>query len=793
MYGSAGEEVWLMDDVKSRRLHLARCALGVLTGLLLLAALGTYSMGNVDRTFADLTELTAALLGGVSCALAARSASGRLRVAWGGLAGALLSWAVGQSVWSWYELVLHTNGPFPGLSDVGYLGFPLGAVIALAVFPSNVSKADRRRMTLDGLMVASAIGLVSWATVLGAVVHAGGYSLLAIVVSVAYPLSDIALLVVCVLALSRSRAHRVPLACVAAGLVLMAVGDSGYAFLVATESYATGNLIDLGWIFAFGVLGLATLVPGATSSTSPVQTSSVAGTALPYIPLCGAAVFMGWQLITGGEISAVETTIAVVIVLLVLLRQAITVRDNRLLALALADREEELLHQAFHDRLTGLANRALFVDRLTHALELHRRDRRPLAICFLDLDGFKAVNDRLGHSAGDDLLKEASARFRAVLSDADTLARFGGDEFAVLLEDNSDPVVVGRALLVSLAAPFVLEGREASVLASVGAAQVDLVDQTPTVDELLMRADTAMYVVKGRGKADVLLHTQGLQLDELDDVLLGRALAKALADKQITLAFQPIVDLSTGRLDALEALARWAPGGRPVSPEIFVRVAERSDLIDPLFQIVLAEACTQLARWTTLPGGRRVRVSVNVTPGQLSSPELPLIVSADLARHGLAGDRLVLEITETGGLMDTATSYIVCHELRRLGVRLSMDDFGTGLSSMARLRDLPIDEVKIDRSFITGIDQDEGRRRFVGGVLAFAAQVGLAVVAEGVEREAERDALTELGCHRAQGFLFSRPVPAGSIDEFLRSPGSWHRGIAKPRKTPPRVVPIRRM
>ncbi len=692
---------------------------------------------------------------------------------------------MGQSIWSWYELVVHVSVPFPGLADVGYLGFPLGAVIGLAVFPSKVSRADRRRMTLDGLTTATAIGLVSWATVLGAVVHAGGTSLWATAVSVSYPLSDIALLVVCVLVLSRSRVHRVPLGFIAAGLVLMAVADSGFAYLVATNSYVTGDMIDLGWIFAFGVLAFATLAPGATSSESPAQTLTVAGAVLPYIPLGATTVFIGWQLATGRNFSAVETVLAVLIVLLVLLRQFVTVRDNRLLALALADREAELRHQAFHDQLTNLANRALLVDRVGHALELHHRDRRPLTVIFLDLDGFKAVNDTLGHSAGDELLREASARFREVLSDADTLARFGGDEFAVLLEDRSDYLDVARALLGSLMAPFSLGGREMSVQASIGVAQVDLVDPTPTVDELLARADLAMYIVKGRGKGDVLLHSPGMQLEEVDDVALGRALAQALVDKEITLAFQPIVDLSTGRLDTLEALSRWTLAGRPISPEVFIRVAERYDLVDPLFRLVLAQSCEQLTRWTLLPGGSEVRVAVNVSPGQLSSLQLPLFVAAELARHDLAGSRLVLEITETGGLIDKSTSGVVCHDLRRLGVRLSVDDFGTGLSSLARLRDLPIDEVKIDRSFIADVDRDGARRRFVAGALAFAEQVGLTVAAEGIEREAERDVLTELGCHRAQGFLFSRPVPAESVDQLLRSPGSWRRGIPVPREARP--------
>jgi diguanylate cyclase (GGDEF)-like protein len=754
-----------------------RQAIGALTVLLMLVVGVAFLTGHVGRALDDLGELAAALLAAVSCALAFRSASGRLRAGWAALAVACLSWAIGEAIWSTYELALHTSTPFPSLADVGFLGFPIGAMVALAVFPAGASRADRRRMTLDGLMVACAIGLVSWATALGAVVDAGADSVLATAVSVSYPLSDIALLVVCVLVLSRSRTHRLVLGFVAAGLALMAVSDSGFAYLTAQGSYSTGNPVDLGWFCAFGLLALAPLVPGATRSQVHSDSVAVAGAMLPYVPLAGALGFIGWRLATGHQLSGVETVLTAVLILLVLVRQFLTVRDNQQLALALAGREAELRHQAFHDTLTNLANRALYVDRVTHALALHRRDRRTLAICFLDLDGFKAVNDTHGHAAGDDLLKQVSARFSAVLSDADTLARLGGDEFAVLLENGPAPVEVARALLASLYAPFVVAGHEVSVLASVGVATVDPVDETPTVDELLTRADVAMYVVKRRGKADVLLHTAGLQLDELDDITLGRSLAAALKDKQISVAFQPIVDLSTGHVHTLEALARWAPGGRPVPPEVFVRVAERCNLVDELFRLVLEETCQQLARWLLLPGGGALRAAVNLSPQQLASPELVPNVMAALRRHGLDGSRLVLEITETEGLADATASRAVCSELRRLGIRLSVDDFGSGLSSLARLRDLPIDEVKIDRSFITGVDQDGGCRRFVRGVLAFAAEVGLVVVAEGVEREAERDALAGLGCQRAQGFLFSKAVSSEQVDALLRPRAPRTHGI----------------
>ena len=731
----------------------------------------------MGATFSNLGETAVALFAAVNCLLAALASSGRLRVAWGALTVATLSWAVGQVIWTWYELFQDTPMPFPGLADLGFLGFPLGAVIALAIFPSDVSGTGRWRITLDGLMITCAVGLVSWATALGAVVRAGGDSPLALAVSVAYPASDIALLVVCVLVMSRSRAHRLPLAMIAAGLALMAVADSGFAYLTATNTYVTESPVDLGWFLAFGALAFASLTPSATEPGPHHDLPMVAGAAMPYVVLGGSLGLMTWQMAAANAVSVVEMGLFVVLVLLVFFRQFLTVRDNQRLARALTLREAQLRYQAFHDPLTGLANRALFIDRATHALELHRRDQRPLAICFLDLDGFKAVNDRLGHNAGDDLLGQVAERFRQRLSEAETLARFGGDEFAVLLEDQPEPIETGRELLSSLRAPFTVGGREVSVSASIGLARVGLFDTTPTVDELLMRADLAMYVVKHRGGAEVLLHTAGLNLAEVDDVALGRALAPALAHHEVTVSFQPIVDLSTGRLHTLEALARWAPGDRPVSPEVIVRVAETCNLVEPLFQLVLEQSCTQLARWTGLPGGADLRVAVNITPGQLASRDLPRTVAAELARHGLTGAQLCLEITETSRLADTTASRGVCDELRALGVRLSMDDFGAGQSTLTRLRDLPIDEVKIDRSFVANLDRDEARRRFVWGVVAFAERIGFTVVAEGVEREAELEALTRLGCHRAQGFLFSRPVPGSAVDELVGAPRNWLLGL----------------
>ncbi len=325
---------------------------GALTAALLLWAIALYSTRSVDATFSDLGETAVALLAAVNCGLAATSSSGRLRLAWGALAVAALSWGLGQLVWDWYELVLGVDVPAVGVADIGFLGFPLAAIVALAIFPSDLSGVGRWRMTLDGLMIACAIGLVSWATALGAVVSAGSDSALALAVSVSYPASDVALLVVCVLVMSRSRTHRLPLALVAAGLALMAVADSGYTYLTETGAYVTNSPIDLGWFLAFGALALAPLMPGATVGSQRHELPTVAGAAMPYVILGGSLGFMTWQMAATNAVSGVEMTLFGSRAAGVL-RQFLTVRDNQRLARALTHREAQLRHQAFHDPLAG--------------------------------------------------------------------------------------------------------------------------------------------------------------------------------------------------------------------------------------------------------------------------------------------------------------------------------------------------------------------------------------------------------------------------------------------------------
>ena len=719
--------------------------------------------GQIDNAADDLLELGSALLAAGSCGLAAHGAQGRLRLGWAALAAACGSWGIGEAIWSYYELALHRETPFPSFADVGFLAFPVGACVALIVFPARASRSDRRRMTFDGLTAACAIVLVSWSTALGAVFSASSDSWFSNTVGLAYPISDIALLVVCVLMLSRASGHRRALGLIAAGLALMAVGDSAFAYATAQDSYGPNEVLNLGWYAAFGLIALAPMMPGALISTSHDDRETVAGSLLPYVPLTAAVIVEGYRYAAGHRPGMFEASLAAVLMGLVLGRQALTGRDNKQLALRLTQREQQLRHQAFHDGLTGLANRALYVDRVTHALDLHRRDGRPLAICFLDLDGFKNVNDTLGHAAGDELLVQVSQRFGAVLSGADTLARFGGDEFAVLLEDSPDPMRTAAALLDALTTPFTLFGTHASVSVSIGVARIRRHETTPSVDELLTRADLAMYAVKHNGKSGILLHTPGLAIANTDDLGLSQQLSRALAAGDVSVAYQPIVELATGRVHTLEALARWAPLGVPIEAKHLVRIAEHAGLLDDLFGRVLEEGLSHLGAWDP-----QLELALNVGPSQLSRGLVATVASA-LARHGIDGSRLVLELTGTDGIADIRAARQTCEELRALGIRLAVDDFGIGSASFARLRDLPVDKVKVDRSFISRIDRDPHCQRFVRAVLAFAEELDLVVIAEGVEHADERDTLAGLGCHLAQGHLFSVPLPASRVPVVLHA------------------------
>ncbi|HEV7459049.1 MAG TPA: EAL domain-containing protein [Solirubrobacteraceae bacterium] len=429
----------------------------------------------------------------------------------------------------------------------------------------------------------------------------------------------------------------------------------------------------------------------------------------------------------------------------------------------------ELVHQALHDVLTGLPNRALFVNRLEQALARSERIDGLVAVIFLDLDRFKTINDSLGHEAGDRVLVEVAARLHAVVRPGDTLARFGGDEYTVLCEPNSayQGMAIADRLAVALSVPIESGGHEVFLTASVGIAFGRHGDQPA---DLIRDADSAMYKAKERGPGevetfDVEMHAQALQRLEIE-----RDLHRAVERDELRLYWQPIVELDTGDIVAAEALLRWQhPERGVVMPDEFIPAATETGLIVPIGQWVVESACHQLQLWReaglTEPG---FVGSVNASAREIETGQLAESVRGALSRHGVAASELCLEVTERDLMNETGSVLDVVNALHDLGGQLALDDFGTGHSSLLVLKRLPIQTVKVDRAFVRGLDDDDNQdAAIIEAVASLAHALGLSAVAEGIETETQRRKSRELGCDLGQGFLFASPQPAAEMTALL--------------------------
>jgi len=429
--------------------------------------------------------------------------------------------------------------------------------------------------------------------------------------------------------------------------------------------------------------------------------------------------------------------------------------------------EEQLAHQAFYDSLTNLPNRALFIDRIQHALARRYRKGGPLTVYFLDLDDFKTVNDSLGHTAGDLLLVQVAERIRGCLREADTAARFGGDEFAILVEEGlGEPDDLAERILARFREPYILEGVEIQISATIGIATRAI---NSTAVELLRDADAAMYSAKADGKGGWRRFEPAMHEAVQRRLELKVALERGVDRGDFVLHYQPIVDLDTGRIKGVEALVRWVhPERGLVPPNDFIPLAEETGLIVPLGRWVLGEACRAAVRLET-GNGPVPTMSVNLSARQLQQPELVEEVKAILLETGLAPQRLTLEITESAMMRDTEVIAARLRKLREIGVRIAIDDFGTGYSALNYLRQLPVDVVKIDRSFVIGIVADPAQGALVAAIIDLGHVLGLHLVAEGVETEDQRLALEGLGCDLGQGFLWARPLELGALIEYLEA------------------------
>jgi diguanylate cyclase (GGDEF)-like protein/PAS domain S-box-containing protein len=437
--------------------------------------------------------------------------------------------------------------------------------------------------------------------------------------------------------------------------------------------------------------------------------------------------------------------------------------------------EDELAHQAFHDSLTGLSNRALFRDRLDHALARAARHDQGVAVILLDLDGFKTVNDGLGHDVGDQLLVSVGGRIHDSARTSDTVARLGGDEFAILLEDDPDEArataTAGR-LLASLVAPFSVGTREVFIGASIGIAVSG--EGSADTDALIRNADTAMYAAKANGKGRYEMFQPAMYRRAVEHFEVQADLQHALGRGELRLHYQPIVDFSSGVIQGAEALIRWEHPTRGLLPPIeFIGIAEETGLIVPIGRWVLEEACRQVAAWRAQHAASSdMWVSVNLSTRQLFEPDLVSQVRDVLSASGLEPSALMLEITEGSLMQGVAETTAKLQGLKELGVRLAIDDFGTGSSSLGYLRQFPIDVLKIDKSFVDEITTkgSEGLA-LVRAIIDLADTLQLATVAEGIELVEQAAELRSAGCGSGQGFLFARPVVPEAMESLLRRGG----------------------
>ena len=428
---------------------------------------------------------------------------------------------------------------------------------------------------------------------------------------------------------------------------------------------------------------------------------------------------------------------------------------------------DELQKRAFADALTGLPNRLLFEDRLIHALlrldrTNHHRVEDRLAVLFVDLDGFKPINDSFGHAAGDVILRSTAERLQAEARESDTVARVGGDEFLILLEDVTgvaDCITMANRVLAALSQPFEVSGKKVQIACSIG---IVVHPDHGERGKLVANADAAMYAAKRAGGGCYALFEPHMGSDASEQLELQNDLRQAIERGELALHYQPKIDGMRGQISGVEALLRWHhPRHGMVSPLVFIALAERFGLIGRLGNWVINEACRQIAEWAR--SGLRMRVAINLSVHQLRESGLADRIEQALRFHGVEASRLLCEITESVAMEDIKATQRTFDGLARIGVFLSIDDFGTGYSSLNYLRQLPAQQLKIDRSFVNDLESSEDARAVVSAVVSLAHALGLRVVAEGVETGGQRDILLGMGCDELQGFFYARPMPADTL------------------------------
>ena len=734
---------------RAGRFAVLGCATAMLLGVAVQAA--HVFAGFADAAWAQIGIPVQIATGAAVCGLCGARALlvRRERAAWAVLAVALAMYVAGALVWAlWLEEL--QPPPFPSIADALWLAIYPGGYVAMGLLLRGRMRRFPVSVWLDGLLAGFVVAAVGIALIHG-VVAAGleGTSAAAAATNLAYPLGDVLLvgLVAGAFALGGWRPGREWLL-LGAGFTAFAAADIGYLNQVSSGDFTNQGLTNLGWAAGLGLIGLAAWQPPHRGGASFEGWPMFAVPLLFTLTATGLLVFDHFASIPTAAVLLAAATLVLSVV-----RTGLSFRDARQLV---SSRLE-----ARTDDLTGLSNRRHFFLRLDAATAEGRR----LGVLVLDLDDFKELNDTLGHYAGDLLLEEVARRLPRCVRSVDVLARLGGDEFAVLLTDadRQDTEAAAARIRSAIGRPYELEGIQFALGASVGIALFP--DSATNAQALVQRADAAMYQAKANRTGVEVYEEQG-DARSRGRLALSGELRRAIETDELVLHYQPICDARNGQAVGMEALVRWQhPERGLLMPGDFLDLAQRAGTMRVLTLWVLREAVEQASAWhdADMP----VRISVNLSPRDLLHQGFPDDVSEILKAAGLPAGALMLEITEDTIMADPTRGMKVLCDLAELGIGLALDDFGTGWSSLAHLRRMPVEELKIDRSFVSSMTEDHDDAVIVRSTIDLARALRLRVVAEGVEDLATWTALNELGCDLIQGFGISRPIPAGEATEWL--------------------------
>ena len=689
--------------------------------------------------------------------------SARLRAAWSALAIGVVLYNAANLIYLLHDQNM-TPIPSPAPSDVPYLLAYGAFVVGVVLMTQHRYGRGLESLRLDGAVAGLSIAAIAALFWFNQVLVVSGRPL-QVIVGMAYPLMDLVLLVVLVSGLAPSR-YRPNLATslMMGGFAFFVIGDVVYLNQQVAGTYRPGTLLDCTWVVALWLIGLAASAP---EERRGVGRSAHAGVpnSLAAVPIVFASLSVMTLAVAVVERSSKAASFfAIGALAVVVLRMALTLREVR-------NVERANFMVARTDELTGLSNRRSFIE-TTGSVLSSLEGKRQLGMILIDLDGFKEINDSLGHGCGDELLRVVGKRFARRTGPLTTIARIGGDEFAcaMVFEKFDQLVDFGNELAAALADPIALDGVIVRVSASIGIATYP--EHGLTQVELMRSADVAMYEAK-RNHSTICLYHSDFDFNSRDRLTMIGDLRTALENDQLILHFQFTQDMRTGDIHGLEALVRWNhPTRGLIYPDDFIPMAERVGLITPLTRVVLRKALSELVRLDA--SGHRLNMSVNISHLDLVDEKLPNYITMLLIEFGIDPQRLTLEVTESSLGEDPSRSRQSIDELRRLGIRISIDDFGVGYSSMSQLLELPIDELKIDKTFVFALENDVRARAVISSTIELGKALNVTVVAEGIETFSNHQTLRTLGADIAQGYFIARPKTSEEIDEFLALPAPFH-------------------